>query len=180
MKRLNPATGLPFKYGDIREDGFIFVCYRSAKKTKINGFFDEDWYHPKKFIDAKKKNIEFNSERLKTKKGHLTSYLRGAKNRAKNKFLPFDIDTEHLKSIATDRCPVFNTVFDWGITGKGRGPDRPSLDRIIPELGYVKGNVVFISELANRIKNNVTEKELYIVADWLYEKRKEVLNAKKN
>jgi hypothetical protein len=51
------------------------------------------------------------------------------------------------------------------------------LDRIIPELGYVKHNVVFISNRANSIKNDATERELYDVADWLHERTKEVLNA---
>ena len=32
MKRLNEKTGLPFKFGDTREDGFRFDYY---KKTKI-------------------------------------------------------------------------------------------------------------------------------------------------
>jgi hypothetical protein len=54
------------------------------------------------------------------------------------------------------------------------------MDRIIPQLGYVKGNIAFISVLANSIKQNVTEKELYSVADWLHDKRKEVLNAFKD
>ena len=42
MKRLNEKTGLPFKFGDTREDGFRFDYY---KKTKIkkNGFYGELW-----------------------------------------------------------------------------------------------------------------------------------------
>ena len=47
----------------------------------------------------------------------------------------------------------------------------------VGKLGYVEGNVVWISALANRIKSNATEKELYAVADWLHHKRKEVMNA---
>ena len=61
----------------------------------------------------------------------------------------------------------------WGRTGVGYHPERPSLDRIIPELGYVKGNVVFISMRANSIKQDATEQELYLVADWLYKIKKE-------
>lgn len=30
----------------------------------------------------------------------------------------------------------------------------PSIDRIVPELGYVKGNVAVISMKANRLKSN--------------------------
>jgi hypothetical protein len=45
MKRLNPTTGLPFKSGDIREDGRVFNQYRCSKLDK-NGFFKECWLTP--------------------------------------------------------------------------------------------------------------------------------------
>lgn len=112
----------------------------------------------------------------KTKRGHLSSYLSDSKQRAKEKNIPFDLDLEYLESITTEECPIFKTPFDWGRDNKGQGNERPSLDRIVPELGYVKGNVAFISMWANSIKQDATEKELYAVADWIHEKRK---NAKK-
>ena len=114
-----------------------------------------------------------------TKRGHVSKYLNAAKDRAKKQNLPFDLDLDFLISIALDECPVFKTPFIWG-QSKGKHPYRPSLDRVIPELGYVKQNVVFISLKANVIKQDVAEKELYAVADWLHEKRKEVLNAQTN
>jgi hypothetical protein len=54
----------------------------------------------------------------------------------------------------------------WG----GEGDDRnnsPSLDRIVPELGYVEGNVVWISNRANILKRDATWEELQRVAEWL-------------
>jgi len=112
-----------------------------------------------------------------TKRGHLSRFLDKAKGRATKQNLPFDLTLDHLESIATKECPVFKTPFVWG-QGNGKHPYRPSIDRVVPELGYVKYNVVFISMKANAIKQDVTEKELYAVADWLHDKRKEVLNAK--
>lgn len=111
-----------------------------------------------------------------TKRGHLAMYLDNAKSRAKNKQIAFDLDLDFLESITTDECPVFKTKFVWGSV-RDQERETPSLDRIIPELGYIKHNVVFISAKANSIKQEVTEKELYAVADWLHEKRKEVLRA---
>ena len=43
MKRLNPETNLPFKSGDIRSDGKIFLSYRMTIKVKKNGFYVERW-----------------------------------------------------------------------------------------------------------------------------------------
>lgn len=111
-----------------------------------------------------------------TKRGHLTRFLAKARERAKLNNVPIDIDLAYLESIATDKCPIFNHDFVWG-QGNGKHPYRASLDRIIPELGYIKGNVVFISLKANTVKNDVTEKELYAIADWLHDERKRVLNA---
>lgn len=42
----------------------------------------------------------------------------------------------------------------------------PSLDRIVPALGYVRGNVVVVSFLANRIKTNATPAQIRAVADF--------------
>ena len=120
---------------------------------------------------------------LSAREQFISNALQNAKRRARRKNVPFDLDKEYLLSIAGERCPVFETIFVWRASGLGRGrtePNSPSLDRIIPELGYVKGNMVFISHVANKVKQDATEKELYAVADWLHDKRKEVLDAFKD
>lgn len=73
-----------------------------------------------------------------------------AKARARAKSLPFDIDQEHLIWLweQTDGiCRLTGQKFDltkWG--GKGQvNPRAPSVDRIIPSKGYVKGNVRLIT-----------------------------------
>ena len=122
---------------------------------------------------------EIQREYRTTKRGHLASMLGNAKTRAKKQKVDFDLDLNFLESIAINECPVFKTPFVWG-QSQGAHPYRPSLDRIVPELGYVRHNVVFISLKANTIKQDITEKELYAVADWLHHARKKVLNAKQN
>ena len=41
------------------------------------------------------------------------------------------------------------------------------LDKIKPELGYVEGNVAWISSRANRIKYNATKEEIIALAEWI-------------
>ena len=41
-----------------------------------------------------------------------------------------------------------------------RVKNTPSLDRIIPEKGYVKGNIRIISNLANMMKSYASNEEL--------------------
>ena len=96
---------------------------------------------------------------------------RDAKKRAAKKGIPFELSKEHILSIMTDTCPVFGTAFNFG-QNRGTQPTSPSLDRIVPSLGYIEGNVIIISTKANSIKSAYGSKELYKVADWLHELEK--------
>ena len=97
----------------------------------------------------------------------------GARRRAKNKNLPFEIDLDYVRSMAGENaefashCPVFGIALDWSCM-RGNGskplPNSPSLDRIDPERGYVKGNVKIISFRANLIKSDASPSELKLVA----------------
>ena len=105
------------------------------------------------------------------KQQHISTYLKNARSRAKRDNVPFSLTKEYLLSIATDECPVFHTPFEWGVSGLGKGHMKdncPTLDRILPELGYVEGNVAFISHRANRLKDNGTMQEHYDIADWIW------------
>jgi len=101
------------------------------------------------------------------KQQHLKAYLGNARARAKRDNVPFDLVLEDLVAIAVDECPIFHTKFVWGTSLLGKGntrPDSPTLDRILPELGYIKGNVAFLSYRDNRIKDKGNMQEHYDIA----------------
>lgn len=105
------------------------------------------------------------------KEKHIVRALQGARYRAKRDNVTYNLTKEYLLSITPDQCPIFHTPFIWGASGMGVGKtkqDAPTLDRIVPELGYVEGNVAFISYRANRIKDNGTMEEHYAIADWIW------------
>lgn len=56
MKRLNPKTNKPFQRGDLREDGYKFICYRKNRVNKNTGFLIEEWCHPDKYVETFKEN----------------------------------------------------------------------------------------------------------------------------
>lgn len=90
--------------------------------------------------------------------------LRSARERAKAAGLPFNITLDDI--IIPKVCPVLGIEITPGIgTGRAR-PGSPSLDRIIPELGYVRGNVIVTSHRANTLKNNATVREMRRVASF--------------
>lgn len=81
-----------------------------------------------------------------------------AKYRAKKKRLPFNIEAEDIP--IPSRCPILGIPLATG----GSQQSSPTVDRIIPELGYTKGNVIVISGLANSIKASGTPIEILKVA----------------
>lgn len=77
-----------------------------------------------------------------------------ARKRAASLSLPFDIEPEDI--VLPEVCPVLGIKM---VQGSGR-ESAPSLDRIIPSAGYVKGNIRVISFRANRLKSDATIDEL--------------------
>jgi len=82
------------------------------------------------------------------------------KYRATRLSIPFNLTAEDF--IMPNICPILKIPLD------GRDVSHePTLDRVIPELGYVKGNVNVISHKANRLKNNATIDELLSIIKYL-------------
>lgn len=89
--------------------------------------------------------------------------LYSARARAKKYGIPFDITIEDIPEIP-DRCPLLGIpLVIWRSRNEHR-TNSPSLDKIDPRLGYVKGNLWIISTRANQIKNDATPDELMKVA----------------
>ena len=87
---------------------------------------------------------------------------RAAKHRASANGYPFDITVADIS--VPDRCPVLDIPL---IQGKGKfTKNSPTLDKLIPKLGYVKGNINVISRLANVIKQDVDGATILKVAEW--------------
>jgi hypothetical protein len=91
-----------------------------------------------------------------------------AKQRAIKKGLDFNIDKSDI--IIPDICPLLNiSLF---VNDDKLGPNSPTVDRIVCEKGYIKGNVMVISAKANTAKGNLSFEELNLLIDNL----KRVLN----
>lgn len=79
-----------------------------------------------------------------------------AKKRAIDKNIPFNIEVEDIAIPSV--CPVLGIKIE---VNKGISkPSSPSLDKIDPTKGYVKGNIWVISHKANTVKNDLTLNEM--------------------
>jgi|SRR2546425_614821 len=86
--------------------------------------------------------------------------LYSVKSRAKELGLPFNLRDADVE--IPERCPVLDIPLKFN--NEKSGPDSPSIDRIRPEHGYVRGNVRVISMRANALKSNGKPEELLRVA----------------
>lgn len=93
------------------------------------------------------------TERIRRRAKPELHMLNRARGRAKATGLDFDLTLEDIK--IPDICPALNIPLD-----RKTRSSCPSLDRIDNNKGYVKGNVIVISYLANRIKNNASIEQL--------------------
>jgi len=83
------------------------------------------------------------------------------KQRCKRENIPCDLEVDDI--VIPDICPIFKKPL---VIVAGRNDYAPSVDRINPKLGYIKGNIHIISDRANRIKNDSTPEELRLLADY--------------
>lgn len=106
-----------------------------------------------------------------TQRHPINGMLKAAKERAKKKGVLFDLRPEDI--ILPTHCPVLGIelAFNRG-NWFGCKDNSYSLDRLIPELGYVIGNIQIISSKANTMKNNATPNELVLFAEWVLENYK--------
>lgn len=85
-----------------------------------------------------------------------SSYLiTKAKRRATLQGVPFDLKPDDFE--IPEFCPVLGIPL---YRGSKNGYNSPSLDRIRPALGYVRGNIVVVSWRANMLKKDATIEEL--------------------
>jgi hypothetical protein len=95
--------------------------------------------------------------------------MMGARRRARDQALAFDLTSEWAKNRWNGRCELTGLEFRRGtMTVKFWSA---SIDKIVPSLGYVQGNCRFVLNCVNTFKNNLTDADMYFVAEALLSAR---------
>jgi hypothetical protein len=105
-------------------------------------------------VKRRKKNIILADSKYKNLHQLKQQLFRSAKKRALKKELEFTIELEDI--YIPQKCPILKVPLICSTRYS------PSIDRIFPDKGYIKGNIAVISTLANSMKANATPKELLI------------------
>lgn len=92
------------------------------------------------------------------------------KGQAKLKGKEFTIEPKDIPGVKIEQsmegieypkvCPVLGIELDWNVKINGGQDNSPSLDRIDSTKGYIPGNVMMMSKLANGMKQNATSEQL--------------------
>ena len=91
--------------------------------------------------------------------------LIGAKKRAKNKKIDFDISIEDIT--VPVNCPILGIPIIR--SDKKLSYNSPTIDRIDSSKGYIKGNIQVISHRANTLKSNASLEEVEKIYNWFKE-----------
>lgn len=89
--------------------------------------------------------------------------LRSIHNRAKKKNIEFNLTIDDI--VVPENCPILGIPLS---VNDGFAKDNsPSIDRVDPNKGYVKGNCCVISCKANRMKQENTLEDLLKIIDYI-------------
>lgn len=159
LPQMQKRTNRPIPYGSN-----CLKCFNHYNRASRN-------------TEEKRKQNNLNSSQYirnrRKSKGIGWSIWYSAKNRAKKSGIVFTITAEDV--VVPDVCPILSIPLikdtEYILNSEHKSqlnlPNYPSIDRIIPELGYVKGNVAVISWRANNLKSNATLHELESVVQWM-------------
>ena len=143
--------------------GFNMICTKCKCEFQSYDKGKNSYCKPCKaeYMKGWYKKANFNEEqRLLIKKSRM---VQSARKRSVRFNVPFDMCRDDFEIPST--CPALGILMP--NNNKIIQYNSPTIDRIIPELGYIKGNIVVISMKANLIKTNATYKEIRSVSDWL-------------
>lgn len=90
--------------------------------------------------------------------------VQSARQRAKRRGIPFTITMKDI--VIPERCPVLGIPLERGT--RTHHAASPSIDEVVPGLGYIPGNVQVISHKANAMKRDANPEELQRFARYYY------------
>lgn len=152
LKYCSKACGISFRYWSKQNSG-LCLCGKPKLSDKTT---------------CEKCRIKRRTYKPKEPRPLEQVLLSSMKKRAKKKNLPFNVGIEDV--IIPEFCPVLGIKLCCGI-GKTL-PSSPTIDRFVPELGYVKGNIFVISHRANTIKQDADINEVKLVLEYMTKNHK--------
>lgn len=93
--------------------------------------------------------------------------VKGAKERAKKRGLPFDLTLEWAQARWTGSCELTGIPFRTDERGCGPKVYAASVDQITAKAGYTRDNCRFVLWAVNALKHDGTDADMYLIASAL-------------
>lgn len=134
--------------------------------------------NPARYLKYREKNLDRVNNYMRTTRGRFLTLLNSARGRAKKASVPYELDLEWLmeKYEKQSKCCLLTGIQLLLESNRGGsrafGPFSPSLDRIIPKLGYTKENTRLVCTFINLAMNHFGEDVFAKVAHSYIERNK--------
>ena len=119
--------------------------------------YARQWRNANPDYERKRKGAKSDTEKQRI--SFIKVKLQDAKERARKRNKPYDLDYAFMSSILHDKCAISGLPI---CRVKG-SLDVASIDCIDPELGYIKGNVQWVSWRINRAKGEQSTNEFILM-----------------
>ena len=138
--------------GRIRSDNKYRVCTTTPECVRE---YDRRWYSARS--NESRKHITARVRRYRrTLPGKASTLVSGARLRAREKGIPFDLTREwmtaELERAVNDGCPYLGIPIY--LDAKANDPHCPSVDQFDPGAGYTQDNCIVVSYKANTMKQD--------------------------
>lgn len=141
---------------------------RPCKRGHLSERFTSSWLCVE---CSREHHYHTDRDKYRAMENTMSHQFRQRKNQAIKNGIPFTIELDDLEQ--PEFCPILGIKLNYGWGGKSghlRDPAKATIDKVIPELGYVPGNVFIISWRANKLKSDMTFEELEKIMNYIKEK----------
>jgi|ERR1700731_185864 len=155
-------TARPCKYGHTTgryRNGKCIECHRLESKARYDA--DPAGFRARRAARPITPSQTKEGRNARARQNRKNTMLYSARNNAKRNNLPCTIKKNDV--VIPEFCPLLGIKIE--CTSGPRTDNSPSLDKIIPEFGYVPGNVWVVSWRANRLKSDSTLTELRMLVE---------------
>lgn len=131
--------------------------YKDSSAKCRNGYSREC-----KTCESKRKKIQRANRNTNDKNNFLKRLLYGCKSRALQYKIPYDLTLDYMIDVfdsQNGKCALSGLDMTT-IRKSGKNPFNASIDRIVPNRGYIKGNVRLVCNHINMMRSNLEDEQL--------------------